>query len=158
MDRRAKVVGIALIALLVLLLDAPLVFYWLKVQLNKAEFRERALVFRELKMSPTFFGVHSLQAFGSVDGNEEGFGPWREYGSQAFFEAKPANEKWWVYFNSTATGFKIYDKSFRLLIRSEFDAISFNLLWHLLVVCLPSASVLAVALIYFCRASKGKVR
>lgn len=158
MDRRAKFMGIAVISLLVLLLDAPLVFYWLKVQLNKAEFREMAFVFREVKLSPTFLGVHRLQAFGSVDGNEERFGPWREYGSQAFFEAKPVNEKWWVYYDSSASGFKIYGKSFRLLSRSEFDAAGFSVLWHLLVVCLPSASFLAVALVYFRRANKGKVR
>lgn len=156
--KQRGLLAIAAISLLVLLFDAPLVFYWLKVQLNKTEFRERAFVFRELKLSPTFLGGHRLHAFGTVDGNEERFRPWKAYGSQAYFEAKPVNEKWWVYYDASAASFKIYDKSFRLLSRSEFDAAGFNVAWHLLVVCVPATAVFAVSLIHFRRANQGKAR
>jgi len=154
--KKRGLLAIAAIALLALLLDIPLVFYWVKVQLNKSEFRERAFVFRELKKSPTFLRTDRLHAFGTVDGNEEIFGPWRDYGQQSSFDVKPGGREWWVQYNASAASAKIYGKSFRLLSQSEFDAISFNLLWHLLVVSLPSASVLAVALIYYRRANKGK--
>lgn len=156
--KQSGLLVIAAISLLVLILDAPLVVYWLNVQLNKAEFRERAFVFQELKKSPTFLGVNRLQAFGTVDGNEEIFGPWRDYGQQASFEVEPGGREWWVQYNASAASFKIYGKSFRLLSQREFDAAGFNLAWHLLVVCVPATAVFAVSLIHFRRANQGKAR
>ena len=158
MTKRTMFMAIIVISLLVLVVDAPMVFYWLRVQLNKARYEPAEFIFKELKLSTTGIIGHRLLADGLVNGKEETFGAWKNYGNQAFFEGKPSGEKWNIYYDSSAPHFRFYWRTLRVLSRHDFETKSISLAWHLLVVCLPSASVLGLSLVRFRRANQGEDR
>ena len=158
MTKRTTYVAIIVISLLVLVVDAPMVFYWLRVQLTKARYEPAEFIFKELKLSTTGIIGHRLLVGGLVDGKEETFGTWKNYGNQAFFEGKPTGGKWNTYYDSSAPHFRFYGRTLRVLSRPDFETKGISLAWHVLVVCLPAASVLTVCLICFRRANRGKVQ
>jgi hypothetical protein len=158
MTKRTTYVAIIVISLLVLVVDAPMAFYWLRVQLTKARYEPAEFVFKELKLSSTGIIGHRLLAGGLVDGKEETFGAWKNYGNQAFFEGKPTSEKWNIYYDSSAPHFSFYGRTLRVLSRTDFETKGISVAWHLLVVCLPSATVLGVSLVRLRRANQGKGR
>lgn len=146
------------ISILVLALDAPMVFYWSRVQLAKSKYEPAEFAFQELRIANTGPKGRRLLAYGLVDGNEESFSSWRDFGSQIFLERKPKGEKWAIYYDQSAPRFDLYGRTLRVVSRHEFETKGISLAWHLLVVCLPSVSVLGVSLAQLRRANQGKSR
>lgn len=156
--KRAKLAVAALISLLVLAFDAPMAFYWLRVQFMKGQYEPTEFVFRELKFTKGGIIGQRLLAYGLVEGKEETFSSWSDFGSQAFFAGKPTGEKWNIFYDASAPDFSFYGKTLRVMSRHEFETKGIWLAWHLLAVCLPSVSVLIVSLIYLRRANQDKDR
>lgn len=151
--KRATFEVAALISLLILAIDAPMAFYWLRVQLKKGQYEPTEFIFRELKLMRGGIIGQRLLAYGLVEGVEETFSSWRDFASPIFFAGKPTGEKWNIYYNSSAPDFSFYGRTLRVLSRHEFETKGIWLAWHLLAVCLSSASVFGVSLIQLRRAN-----
>lgn len=151
--KRAVFAVAAVISLVALAIDAPMAFYWLRVHFKKVNYEPTEFIFRELRPTGTTIAGRRLLAYGSVDGKEETFSSWRDFGSRAFFQSRPTGERWNIYYDPSAPHFSFYGRTLRVISRHEFEEKGIWLAWHLLGICLLSMAVLGRSLIGLRRAS-----